>query len=178
MILVVMGVAGAGKSTVGRLLAEALGFDFAEGDDFHPPVNVEKMRRGVPLEDADRVPWLDRLAERIDGWRAEGRDVVLSCSALKRAYRARLIGGRGDLRLVFLQGAPELIERRRAARRGHYMPAGLLASQFAALEPPGPAEAPIVAEIADPPAAIVAAIRRALGPPAAARPGGGRRRPA
>lgn len=176
MILVVMGVAGAGKSTVGQLLAEALGFDFAEGDDFHPPANVEKMRSGVPLDDADRWPWLDRLAGRIDDWRAEGRDTVLTCSALKRAYRAHLIGGRGDVRLVFLRGAPELIARRLAERRGHYMPAGLLASQFAALEPPGPAEAPIVAEVADAPAAIVAAIRRALEPPAAARPGGGRRR--
>lgn len=163
MILVVMGVAGSGKSTIGRRLAEHLGYAFAEGDSYHPAANVEKMSRKIPLEDADRRPWLDRMAAQIDRWQDERRDVVLTCLALKRAYRRRLIGARPGVRLVFLRGEPALIEDRLKDRRGHFMPAELLASQFAALEPPGPAESPIVADVAGPQDTIVLTIARAVG---------------
>lgn len=163
MILVVMGVAGSGKSTVGRRLAGHLGFAFAEGDSYHPAANLEKMGRGMPLDDADRWPWLDRMAAEIDRWHGEGRGVVLACSALKRAYRQRLIGARPGVRLVFLRGAAAVIAGRLEARRDHFMPADLLVSQFEALEPPGADEAPIVAEVADPPDALVLTIAHALG---------------
>ena len=163
MIVVVMGVAGAGKSTVGGALADRLGFALAEGDDFHPPANVAKMSRREPLDDADRWPWLDRMAAAIEAWTAEGRDVVLTCSALKRAYRDRLIGRRPGVRLVYLRGAKELIGRRLAGRRGHFMPAALLDSQFDALEAPAPDEAPIVVEVTEPVDRLVLTITRALG---------------
>lgn len=163
MIVVVMGVAGAGKSTVGGQLAERLGFTLAEGDNFHPPSNVAKMSRRVPLDDADRWPWLDRMAAAIDAWLAEGREVVLTCSALKRTYRDRLIGQRQGVRLVYLRGARELIGRRLEARRGHYMPAELLDSQFEALEPPQEDERPIVVEATEPVDRLVLTIARALG---------------
>lgn len=163
MIVVIMGVAGAGKTTVGRLLAAYLGFEFAEGDAFHPPANIEKMRRKEALGDSDRWPWLDRLAAQIARWSEERRDVVLTCSALKRAYRRRLIAGRDGVRLVFLNGDPALIDARLKSRQGHFMPPDLLASQFETLELPRPAEAPIVAEVTDPPDAIVLTIARALG---------------
>jgi len=169
MILVVMGVAGSGKSTVGRMLAEHLGFAFAEGDSYHPAANVEKMGRGVPLDDADRWPWLDHMAGKIDRWHGQGLDVVLTCSALKRAYRQRLIGVRPGVRLVFLHGTPAVIAGRLGERRDHFMPADLLASQFDALEPPDADEAPIVAEVDQPPDDLVLTIARALGHVEAAR---------
>ena len=153
-VVVVMGVAGCGKTTVGRLLAAALGAAFEEGDAFHDPANVEKMRSGAPLTDADRAPWLARLAGHIDTWLAEGRKTVLACSALKARYREALIGAR-PVALVHLAGPEPLIRARLQSRRDHYMPASLLASQFAALEPPADA---ITVAIAEAPEAIVSNI--------------------
>jgi gluconokinase len=158
MVIIVMGVSGAGKSVVGRLLAQTLGMVFAEGDGFHPPANVEKMRDGTPLTDDDRLPWLADLAAAIDGWRAEGRSTVLTCSALKRRYRDIIKGGRDGVLLVHLKGSEELIRSRLSERRHEYMPASLLASQFATLEEPDPSENPVAIDIAGTPEAIVSAI--------------------
>src|SRR5271154_977000 len=138
VIVVVMGVSGSGKSTVAALLAAALGCQFQEGDDLHPPENVEKMRGGTPLTDADRMPWLHKIAAEIGGWRARGECGVLTCSALKRSYRDIIIGDHRDVILVYLKGSADLIHQRMAARHGHYMPVALLDSQFAALEEPTP----------------------------------------
>ena len=149
-----MGVSGCGKSTVGALLAQRLGVEFLDGDEFHPPENVAKMAAGVPLDDADRRPWLERLNAEL---RAR-EDVVLACSALKQAYRDVLAQGI-DCRFVHLRGSIELIRSRLEARRHRYMPATLLESQFAALEPPARA---IDVDIGMPPADCVAAIARAL----------------
>lgn len=143
-VYVVMGVSGCGKSTVGKLLAAALGARYAEGDSFHPPENVEKMRGGRPLDDNDRAPWLAAMAAGIRDWNAKGETVVLACSALKRRYRDVLRGG-GDVRFIHLAGEKALIGARLAARKGHYMPPTLLDSQFAALEPPDEDEAITVA---------------------------------
>ena len=159
MVIVVMGVSGSGKTTVGQLLADALGAEFAEGDAYHPPENIEKMRRGIPLEDADRWPWLHTLAAQIDRWLAAGTMVVLACSALKQSYRDVLARGRPGVRFVHLKGDMALIRLRLDRRRGHYMPATLLDSQFAALEPPGDA---ITVDVAGTPEAIAAAIIRKL----------------
>lgn len=164
-ILVVMGVSGSGKTTVAEKLAAALGVEFLEGDKLHPRANVEKMKAGTPLTDEDRRPWLEAIAAKIDQWRAEGKAGVITCSALKRAYRDILIGGRPQVRLVYLKGSRALIHERMAARRGHFMPVGLLDSQFATLEEPGPDERPIVADVGDAPEEIVAAIIRQLGVP-------------
>jgi gluconokinase len=136
MVVVLMGVSGAGKTTVGERLADALGGTFAEGDAYHPPANVEKMRGGTPLDDEDRWPWLQILSAEIDRWLAEGRHVVLACSALKERYRQILHGGRAGVRFVHLAGDAALIGTRLEGRRGHYMPPTLLQSQLAALEPP------------------------------------------
>jgi gluconokinase len=135
--LIVMGVSGSGKSTVGLLLAEALGFEYRDGDSFHPPANVEKMRAGTPLTDEDRWPWLAAIAAWINAHRLEGTTGIVACSALRRVYRDRLRDGHGDVRFLFLQGDKALIGRRLATRKGHYMPASLLDSQFATLEEPG-----------------------------------------
>lgn len=159
MVIVLMGVSGAGKTTVGRLLVEALGAEFAEGDAYHPPENVEKMRRGIPLEDADRWPWLHILAAQIDRWLAAGKTVVLACSALKQSYRDVLAQGRPEVRFVHLEGDKALIRRRLDARRGHYMPAILLDSQFAALERPADA---VTVDVAGTPEAIVAELVQRL----------------
>ncbi|HTZ78828.1 MAG TPA: gluconokinase [Stellaceae bacterium] len=147
MAVVVMGVSGAGKTTVGSALADRLGAEFIEGDRFHPPENIAKMSRGEPLDDADRWPWLDRLGAEVARRGREGRPVVLACSALKRAYRDRLRRAWPALRFVYLRGDLELIQSRLAARHGHFMPAGLLESQFAALEAPAPDEAALTADI-------------------------------
>lgn len=166
-VIVMMGVSGVGKTTVGRRLAEALGCGYAEGDSYHPAASVEKMRAGTPLEDADRWPWLRAMAADIDRWRAEGKGIVLACSALKRAYRDILIGDRAGVRLVQLTGGEALIRRRIEARRHAYMPATLLISQLAALEPPTADERPIVVDVRDTPEACVAAILVALSETAA-----------
>ncbi len=163
-VIVVMGVSGSGKSTVAAELARALGWAFQEGDDLHPAANVEKMRAGTPLADADRWPWLRRIAEAIDAWRAAGVHGVIACSALKRAYRNLIVGERPDVRLVYLHGDEALIHARLVQRRGHYMPPALLASQLEALEPPEPDEHAIVVDIDGPPAGIIAAILRQLPP--------------
>jgi carbohydrate kinase (thermoresistant glucokinase family) len=162
-ILVVMGVSGSGKTTVAEKLAAALGVEFLEGDKFHPPSNVEKMKSGTPLTDEDRWPWLRAIAAKIDEWRAEGKGGVITCSALKRTYRDILIGNRPQVRVVYLKGSHDLIHQRMAARRGHFMPVGLLDSQFATLQEPGPDERPIVTDIVGTPAEIVADIIRQLG---------------
>jgi carbohydrate kinase (thermoresistant glucokinase family) len=162
VIAVVMGVSGSGKTTIAALVAHALGCQFQEGDDLHPPANIDKMRRGIPLADADRMPWLQRIAEEIDGWRARGESGVLTCSALKRSYRDIIIGARKDVSLVYLRGSYDLIHRRMAARHEHFMPVALLDSQFAALEEPRPDERPIVVDIGGRPAEIAAAVVAAL----------------
>jgi len=164
-ILVVMGVSGSGKTTVAVMLAKALGVAFLEGDEMHPRANVEKMRSGTPLTDADRLPWLRAIARRIDEWRASGDAGVVTCSALKRDYRDILIGDRPDVRLVYLRGSRELIHQRMAARHEHFMPLGLLDSQFATLQEPAVGERPLVVEVAGTPAEIVAEIIRRLGVP-------------
>jgi gluconokinase len=147
MIAVVMGVSASGKTTIGELAATKLGCEFQEGDDLHPPSNVAKMRAGEPLTDADRAPWLARIAAEIDDWRARGVCGVVACSALKRSYRDVLIGKRRDVTLVYLKGSYELIHRRMAARKGHFMPISLLRSQFDTLEEPTPDEHPLVINI-------------------------------
>jgi gluconokinase len=156
MVIVVMGVSGAGKTTVGRLLAQRLGADYVEGDSFHPPANIAKMSRGVPLDDADRLPWLEAISETIGKSRAEGRDLVIGCSALKERYRSILARGRRDLVFVHLTGPKTLIAERLARRDGHFMPAALLESQFRALEEP---RAAITVDIHAAPEEIVELIR-------------------
>jgi gluconokinase len=164
-VVVVMGVSGSGKTTVASLLAGRLGWEFEDADDFHPPANVAKMHAGIPLTDADRGPWLDAIAAWIDRVRAEGRHGVVTCSALKRAYRRVLVGDRPDVRLVYLKGERGLIGRRMAARQGHFMPTSLLDSQFGTLEEPGSDENPVVISVGGTPSAIVAEIAGALGVP-------------
>ena len=154
MIAIVMGVSGAGKSTIGAALARELGWRFIDADDHHPAANVAKMAAGMPLTDEDRWPWLDRLNSML---RSE-KQAVLACSALKRAYRERLVAGIEDYRFVYLSGDYGLIEGRLAQRRHRYMPASLLASQFEALEPPQDAIAVDVA--ADVPACVAAIAQR------------------
>jgi carbohydrate kinase (thermoresistant glucokinase family) len=163
MIVVVMGVAGSGKTTVATRLAAKLGWAYQEGDALHPPQNVEKMKGGTPLTDADRLPWLRRIAERIDDWRAHGQSGVVTCSALKRSYRDILIGDRREVVLVYLTGSPELIRKRLAERRGHFMPPELLDSQLATLQEPSADERPVVASISGTPDEIAEKIDDRLG---------------
>jgi len=155
MVIVVMGVAGCGKTTVGRALAERLEMPFQEGDALHPPANVAKMAGGTPLTDDDRTPWLAAVAAWIDERRRAGTGGVISCSALKRGYRQVLVGDRPDVRLVYLQGDEPLLAARLAARTDHFMPASLLASQLATLEEPAASERPIVVSAALPVARLV-----------------------
>jgi gluconokinase len=162
-VLVLMGVSGCGKTAVAEALVARLGWVFQEGDALHPPENVEKMRGGTPLTDDDRWPWLARIAAWIDARRAAGGDGIITCSALKRAYRDRIIGERTGVRLVFLHGSRALLAARVAARHHEYMPASLLDSQLATLEPPGADERPISLDVAPPPAALAAAVIAALG---------------
>jgi len=151
MIVVVMGVSGAGKTTIGEALARRLGWRFIDADDHHPSENVAKMAAGTPLEDQDRWPWLDKLNRILQ----HEKNAVIACSALKQAYRARLTGGLANFRIVYLHGTPELIRSRMKARPHRYMPASLLNSQFAALEPPARA---IAIDVAADPASCVAQI--------------------
>jgi carbohydrate kinase (thermoresistant glucokinase family) len=151
VIVLVMGVSGSGKSTIGELLAKRLNSEFIDADQYHPPENVKKMAAGIPLEDADRWPWLDRLNALLKA----KRNAVLACSALKEIYRKRLLDGVGDHRVVYLTGSPELIGERVAARKHRYMPASLLKSQFETLEPPHGA---IEIDVAGTPEQCVAAI--------------------
>ena len=155
MIVVVMGVSGSGKTTVGRALAARLGVAFLEGDTLHPPANVAKMAGGTPLTDADRGPWLAAVAAWIDERRAAGAGGVVTCSALKQEYRRVIIGDRPDVRLLYLEGDETLIVARLAARTDHFMPASLLGSQLETLEPPTADERPIVVSAALPVARIV-----------------------
>ena len=155
MIVLVMGVAGVGKTTIGEALARALGWRFIDADDYHPPENVAKMKSGIPLEDADRWPWLARLNKLL----REENDAVLACSALKESYRQRLSQGISDFTVVYLHGSAELIGARMETRSHRYMPASLLESQFAALEPPRDA---IAIDVAATPEESVAAILTAL----------------
>jgi carbohydrate kinase (thermoresistant glucokinase family) len=158
VVAVVMGVSGSGKTTVSVFLAAALGCQFQEGDDLHPAENVEKMQSGTPLTDADRLPWLRKIAREIDVWRARHESGVLTCSALKLSYRDIIIGGRSDVTLVYLRGSYDLIHRRMVARHGHFMPATLLDSQFATLQEPTPDEHPIIVDVGNPPAEVAAEI--------------------
>ena len=157
--LIVMGVSGCGKTTLAKALSDRLGFEMIEGDSLHPPENVEKMRAGVPLDDSDRAPWLDRIGELLQARGVEGRSVVVTCSALKRAYRDRLRAARPDLVFVFLEGSRDLIAARVGARRHEYMPASLLDSQFATLERPASGEPAVIVDAAlDPQAQVQAAL--------------------
>ena len=164
MIVVLMGVCGCGKTTVGRALAGQLAWPFHDADGFHPPANVAKMAAGVPLTDDDRWPWLDRIASEMGAINRAGGHAVLACSALKQAYRDR-IAKAGDVRIVFLRGDHATIAARLATRQHEYMPATLLPSQFATLEEPADA---LVVDIRADVATQVAAIRRGLALDAAA----------
>ena len=147
MILVIMGVSGSGKTTIAKGLTEKLHWHYQEGDALHPPSNVEKMKSGTPLSDADRLPWLEKIAEKIDEWRAGGVSGVVTCSALKRTYRDIVVGTRPDVALVYPKGSKALIAGRMAKRHGHFMPPSLLDSQFATLEEPSPDENAITVSI-------------------------------
>jgi len=162
MIVVLMGVSGSGKSTVGRVLAERLGWPFHDADDSHTDANKAKMREGIPLDDEDREPWLRELARMIDEACEDDRDLVLACSALKRSYRDHLRTDRDCVRFVFLQGSLALIERRLNERDGHFMDPDLLASQIEALEIP---ERAVAVDITPPPEVIAEEIRHQLGSP-------------
>jgi carbohydrate kinase (thermoresistant glucokinase family) len=154
--IIVMGVSGAGKSTVAGLLARRLAFEFRDGDSFHPPENVRKMTAGIPLTDDDRWPWLQAISTYIHSVHADGRHAVIACSALRRAYRSVLIGNSAiAIRLVYLKGPKELIARRVTSRHEHFMPPALLDSQFATLEEPNADERPLVVSIAKRPGRIV-----------------------
>jgi gluconokinase len=163
MVVVVMGVSGSGKTTVGRALAARLGWPFEDADDLHPAANVEKMRHGIPLTDADREPWIRAVARTIDDRVERGRPLVLACSALRKHHRdaMRAHAAARDLRFVFLAGSYALLDARLRARTGHFMPEALLRSQFDALETPDPSEA-LVVDVTPPVPAIVDAIVRGL----------------
>ena len=162
-VVIIMGVSGCGKSTVGALLAQRLGWEFEDADWFHPASNVDKMHSGIALTDEDRRPWLSAIADWIDKTRRSGGHGVIACSALKRRYRDVLIGERADVRLVYLKGDETLIARRIATRHEHFMPQSLLHSQFEALEEPGADENPLVVSIEPTPREIVARILSGLG---------------
>jgi len=162
MVVIIMGVAGSGKSTIGLRLAGELGWAFCEGDELHPPENVAKMARGEPLTDDDRGPWLAQVRARIAGALAAGRDLVVTCSALKAAYRRLLADGDPRVRFVYLQISPALVQERLALRQGHFIKATMAQSQFAALEPPAPSEA-LILDAGAPVDELVTRIRTALG---------------
>ena len=160
MVIILMGVAGAGKTTIGRLLAKQLAWEFADADDYHSEANVQKMSSGIPLTDADRAPWLAALRELISGWIGKGTNAVLACSALKREYREAL-GTSPQVHFVYLKGSPEVLRERMHRRAGHFMTERMLASQLATLEEPDDATA-IVVDTDRSPLEIVEEIRRQL----------------
>ena len=161
MIVIVMGVSGVGKTSLGEALAERLGWRFIEGDDYHSPENVAKMACGVALADADRWPWLDRLNHELARLEEQGASAVLACSALKESYRRRLTAGLKEFEFIYLHGELELIRRRIAQRKHRYMPATLLESQFTTLEPPAHAIAiDVAAEAPENVAAIAEKLKR------------------
>jgi len=160
MVLIVMGVSGSGKTTIGSRLAEDLGWFFLDADDFHSPENIRRMADGQPLTDEDRQPWLTRLHDEIVRSLQAKENLVLACSALKESSRARLSGGDPTVRFVYLRGSKELIRERLRHRSGHFMKADLLDSQFAALEEPMDA---ITVDIDDRPRRVVEKVRAALG---------------
>jgi gluconokinase len=159
MIVIVMGTTGSGKTTIGSLLAKSMGWEFVDADDFHPPSNVEKMKHGIPLTDADREPWLKALHDKIVEWTAEKRSVVLACSALRQSYRDELRAS-SDVKFVYLKGSYQLFSERVRARKGHFAKQDLLASQFATLEEPTDA---VIVDAAASPEQIVSEVRRKLG---------------
>lgn len=161
MIIVVMGVTGSGKTSEGMLLAKRLGWEFADADDFHSAANKDKMHRGLPLTDEDRIPWLQAMHDRLAQSAAESRNIVLACSALKRSYRELLLRGLAA-RVVYLKGTYDLIARRLQERKGHFADEHILAAQFADLEEPTDA---VVVDITPPPEAIVDEVCRRLGLP-------------
>ena len=160
MIILVMGVSGSGKSTIGQMLAESLNWDFSDADTFHPPANIEKMSLGIPLDDTDRMPWLEQLQQAIDQWLLEEKNTVLACSALKAAYRQILLRDKEHTRLVYLKTSFEQIEKRLLKRHNHFMNKDLLQSQFDILEEP---EEAIQVDVSDPPEVIVHKIRTSIG---------------
>jgi gluconokinase len=147
LVVVVMGVSGSGKTTIGIMLAERLHWVFEEGDSLHPAANIAKMHSGIPLTDEDRMPWLAAVAAWIDHCREGRKGGVITCSALKRQYRRMIIGDRTCVRLIYLKGEPSLIAPRLISRHGHFMAASLLQSQFDTLEEPGPDETPLIVPI-------------------------------
>ena len=157
-VLVIMGVSGCGKTTIGTQIALRLHWGFEDGDWFHPASNIEKMHAGLPLTDEDRWPWLNAIAAWVDETRRRHGHAIVACSALKRRYRSIIVGDRPDVRLVYLRGDMALIARRIAARHEHFMPPELLKSQFDALEEPAADEQPITVSVAPPPREIVARI--------------------
>ena len=158
MIVLVMGTTGAGKTTVGQLLAQGLGWTFLDADDFHPPANIEKMKKGIPLTDADRVPWLAAIHAELVRQSKAGKNCVLACSALKKAYRETLGAGL-QIKVVYLKGSYEEMKKHILARHGHFAGEGILAGQFADLEEP---EDAIVVSVNHTPEEIVAEVRRKL----------------
>lgn len=158
MVIILMGVTGVGKTTIGRALAQELHWRFADGDDFHSAANIAKMHAGIPLTDEDRAPWLQSLRNAITGWLASGQNVVLACSALKASYREILLVS-SEIKLVYLRGSFELISQRLAARQGHYMDPHLLGSQFDTLEEPKDA---VAIDVGPPVSQVVQEIRSAL----------------
>jgi gluconokinase len=160
MVILLMGVSGSGKTTVGQLLTSQLGWEFADGDDYHPAANIEKMRSGIPLTDAERTPWLETLHTLIVGWVSEQTNAILACSALKRTYR-EILRITPDVRIVYLKGTPQLLQQRLHARVGHFMTERMLQSQLATLEEPQDEDA-VMVDISQSPAEIVAEIRTKL----------------
>jgi gluconokinase len=170
-VIVVMGVSGSGKSVVGSALATALGGRFAEGDRFHPPENISRMSAGLPLRDEDRWGWLDAIAAEIGEAERHGETLVVACSALKRIYRDRLRLASRRLRFVYLEIGRETATARVAARKGHFMPASLIDSQFAALEPPAPDEGALKLDATGNSAELVASAASSIAQPVAVFPG-------
>ncbi len=164
-LIVVMGVAGSGKTTLAGQLAEKLGIPFVEGDSLHPVANVKKMAAGIPLTDEDRWPWLEAIGERMEVERATGHGVVVACSALKHAYRDCLRSRvHGKVHFLLLDGSPQLIGERMKKRKGHFMPPALLDSQFATLEKPTPDEHAVILDIAHQPAELVEEAAKSITP--------------